>query len=197
MKYFEKIKFANDYGNEVKLFPFNKTVPKLDESVFIASGSKIIGDVEIGKDSSVWYNTVVRGDVNYIRIGERTNVQDCSMLHVTNKRFPLIIGNDVTIGHSVTLHGCILKDFCLIGMNAVVLDGAVIEERAMVAAGSVVRPGFIVPTGKLAAGVPAKIIRDLSNDEMQEFERSSNRYIKYTETTVESLIEFIYNKDSK
>lgn len=193
----EKIYFANNYGNEVKLLPYNNTFPKLHESVFTASGSKIIGDVEIAKDSSIWYNTVIRGDVNYIKIGERTNVQDCSMLHVTNKIYPLIIGNDVTIGHSVTLHGCILKDFCLIGMNAVVLDGAIIEEKSMVAAGSVVRPGYIVPTGKLAAGVPAKIIRDLSEDEMHEFERSSNRYIKYTETSIESLIEYLNNTDNK
>lgn len=197
MTYSEKIKFANEYGNEVKLLPYESTFPKLDETVFLASGSKVIGDVEIGKDSSIWYNTVVRGDVNYIRIGERTNVQDCSMLHVTNKRFPLVIGSDVTIGHSVTLHGCILKDFCLIGMNAVVLDGAVIEEKSMVAAGAVIRPGFIVPTGKLAAGVPAKIVRDLTEDEMQEFERSSKRYVKYTETTVDSLIEYLHKKESK
>ncbi|MEW6652073.1 MAG: gamma carbonic anhydrase family protein [Bacteroidota bacterium] len=193
----DKIKIAAEYGNEVKLLPYEKTFPKLDETVFLASGSKIIGDVEIGKDSSVWYNTVVRGDVNYIRIGGRTNIQDCSMLHVTNKKFPLVIGSGVTIGHSVTLHGCILKDFCLIGMNAVVLDGAVIEEKSMVAAGAVIKPGFVVPTGKLAAGVPAKIIRNLTEDEMQEFEKSSKRYVLYTETTVDSLIEFLFKKENK
>ncbi|KAF0153401.1 MAG: Isoleucine patch superfamily protein [Ignavibacteria bacterium] len=193
----EKFKFANQYGNEVKLLPYEKSFPKLDENVFLASGSKVIGEVEIGKDSSVWYNTVVRGDVNFIRIGERTNVQDCSMLHVTNQKFPLVIGSDVTIGHSVTLHGCILKDLCLIGMNAVVLDGAVIEEKSMVAAGAVVRPGFVVPAGMLAAGVPAKIIRNLTEDEMQEFERSSKRYVKYTETTIDSLVEFLHKTDCK
>lgn len=197
MHYYDKILNANKYGNEIKLLPYENSFPKLDETVFIASGSKVIGDVEIGKESSIWYNTVVRGDVNYIRIGERTNVQDCSMLHVTNKRFPLIIGNDVTIGHSVTLHGCILKDLCLIGMNAVVLDGAVVEEKSMVAAGSVVRPGFVVPTGKLAAGVPAKLIRDLSDEEMEEFIKSSNRYVKYTETTVNSLIAYLQKKESE
>ncbi len=193
----EKIEKANKYGNEVKLLPYENTFPNLDETVFLASGSKIIGDVIIGKDSSVWYNTVVRGDVNYIRIGEKTNVQDCSMLHVTNKKYPLIIGNKVTIGHSVTLHGCVLKDSCLIGMNAVVLDGAVVEENSMVAAGSVVRPGYIVPSGKLVAGVPAKIVRDLSKDELREFENSAERYVKYTETTVSSLIEFINKMESK
>lgn len=197
MTFSDKIKIANNYGGEVKLLPYEKTFPKLDDSVFLASGSKVIGDVEIGKNSSVWYNTVVRGDVNYIRIGEMTNVQDCSMLHVTNKTFPLIIGSKVTIGHSVTLHGCVLQNLCLIGMNAVVVDGAVIEEKSIVAAGAVIRPGFIVPSGKLAAGVPAKIVRDLTEEEMQEFEKSANRYVKYTETTVDSLIDFLNKKEAK
>ena len=102
---------------------------------FLASGVKIVGDVEIGNDSSIWYNTVIRGDVHFVKIGKMTNVQDCSMLHVTNGKFPLIIGDKVTIGHSVVLHGCTLKDLCLIGMGAVVLDGAIIEEKSMVAAG--------------------------------------------------------------
>jgi gamma-carbonic anhydrase len=190
MTFEEKIKFANEYGNESKFFPYKESFPKLDSTVFLASGSKIIGDVEIGEKSSVWYNTVIRGDVNCIRIGKMTSIQDCSMLHVTNERFPLFIGDRVTIGHSVTLHGCILKDLCLIGMNATILDGAVIEEKAMVAAGAVVRPGFIVPSGKLAAGVPAKVVRNLTEDELNEFEKASNRYMKYTEITIDSLISY-------
>ncbi|MFA7227871.1 MAG: gamma carbonic anhydrase family protein [Melioribacteraceae bacterium] len=172
---------------EIKLFPYKDHFPRLHKSVFVASGAKIIGDVEILDDSSVWYNCIVRGDVNYIRIGSETNIQDSSMLHVTNEKYPLIIGSGVTIGHSVTLHGCILKDFCLIGMGAVVLDGAVVEKNALVAAGSVIKPGFVVPTGKLAAGVPAKIIRDLTEDEIAEFERSATRYIGYTGITVDTL----------
>ncbi|MDP3580303.1 MAG: gamma carbonic anhydrase family protein [Ignavibacteria bacterium] len=197
MTFSEKVIIANNYGSEVKLLPYGNSFPKLDESVFLASGSKVIGDVEIGKYSSVWYNTVVRGDVNFIRIGEMTNVQDCSMLHVTNQRFPLVIGNKVTIGHSVTLHGCVLQDLCLIGMNAVVLDVAIIEEKAMLSYGAVIRHGFIVPAGKLAAGVPAKIVRDLKEEEIQEFEKSANRYTKYTETTVDSLIDFLNKKEAK
>ncbi|MCF8260412.1 MAG: gamma carbonic anhydrase family protein [Melioribacteraceae bacterium] len=135
----------------------------------------------------MWYNTVIRGDVNFIRIGAYTNVQDSSMIHVTNKTFPTIIGSKVTIGHSATLHGCTLKDLCLIGMGAVVLDGALVESFSMVAAGAVIKPGFVVPTGKLVAGVPAKIVRDLSREEMEDFEASALRYKKYTEDTIESL----------
>lgn len=178
---------------EIKLFPFKDFFPQLHPSVFLASGSKIIGDVQIGENASVWYNTVIRGDVNYVRIGNDSNVQDNSMLHVTNKRFPLVIGNGVTIGHSVTLHGCTLKDHCFIGMGAVILDGAVIEEKSMVAAGALVKQGFVVPTGKLAAGVPARIIRDLTKEEMEEFEKSAARYVDYTRITVESLLKHKYS----
>jgi gamma-carbonic anhydrase len=177
---------------EIKLFPYKNYFPKLDDSVFLASGAKIIGEVSIDEKSSVWYNTVIRGDVNYVKIGSYSNVQDCSMLHVTNNRFPLIIGNKVTIGHSVTLHGCILKDLCLIGMNATVLDGATVEENSMVAAGAVVKQGFTVPTGKLVAGVPAKIIRDLTEDELAYFEKSAMHYVDYTTITIESLKKMNY-----
>jgi gamma-carbonic anhydrase len=173
----------------LKIFPYQGKFPKIAENVFLASGAKIIGDVEIGRGSSVWYNCVVRGDVHYIRIGEMTNVQDLSMLHVTNGKFPLNIGNGVTIGHSVTLHGCTLQDLCFIGMGAVILDGAVIERKAMVAAGAVVKQGFVVPGGMLAAGVPAKIIRALTSEEMDDFERSAERYKKYSEITYKSLAE--------
>ena len=184
-------KIQQKLNEEIKLFPYLDTFPKLHPSVFLASGVKIIGNVEIGENSSVWYNTVVRGDVHYIRIGVMTNVQDCSMLHVTNGKFPLNIGNKVTIGHSVTLHGCTVNDLCLIGMGSVILDGAVVEEKSLVAAGSVVKPNFVVPTGTLAAGVPAKIVRELKTEELEEFEKSAQRYVKYTKLTVESLTKFI------
>ncbi len=172
---------------EIKLFPYKDSFPKLHQTVFLASGTKIIGDVEIGEYSSVWYNSVIRGDVNYIKIGTMTNVQDCSMLHVTNNKYPLKIGNQVTIGHSVTLHGCTLNDLCLIGMNATVLDDAVVETNAMVAAGAVVKPGFLVPSYKLAAGVPAKVVRSLTDSEVIEFINAANRYVEYTKITIDSL----------
>lgn len=174
-------------NDEIKLFPYLDSYPKLAEDVFLAPGVKLIGDVEIGSGSSVWYNAVIRGDVHYIKIGEQTNVQDGSMLHVTNGKYPLNIGNKVTIGHSVTLHGCTIKDLSLIGMGSIVLDGAIVEEKSIVAAGAVVRPGFVVPSGKLVAGVPAKIVRDLTEAELLDLEESANRYKKYSQITKESL----------
>ena len=173
--------------NEIKLFPYGELFPKLHPSVFLASGVKIIGDVVIGENSSVWYNSVIRGDVHFIKIGVMTNVQDCSMLHVTNGKYPLNIGDKVTIGHSVNLHGCTLQDLCLIGIGAIVLDGAIVEEKSMVAAGTVIRPNFTVPHGKLVAGVPGKVVRDLTDEEMDEFEKSAGRYYKYTQRTIDSL----------
>ncbi len=179
-------------GVEIKVFPYKDKFPEIDSSVFVASGAKIIGEVSIGADASIWYNTVVRGDVNYIKIGDQSNIQDNSMLHVTNGKYPLNIGKGVTVGHNVTLHGCTLNDYCFIGMGAVVLDGAVLESYSMVAAGAVVRQNFVVPSGKLVAGVPAKIIRDLTEDEMADFPKSAERYMKYSIETVESLKKYNY-----
>jgi carbonic anhydrase/acetyltransferase-like protein (isoleucine patch superfamily) len=183
-----KVQRLNSFDNEIKLFPYLDLFPKIDSTTFLASGVKIVGDVNIGANSSVWYNCVIRGDVNYVKIGKMTNIQDCSMLHVINGKYPLNIGDKVTIGHSVKLHGCTLKDLCLIGIGAIVLDGAVVEEKSIVAAGAVVKPNFVVPSGKLVAGTPAKVVRDLTEDEMKEFENSAIRYMKYTEITVDSLL---------
>lgn len=174
---------------EKVFFPYQGMMPEVHDSVFFASGAKIIGDVKIGKDSSVWYNTVIRGDVNYIHIGELTNVQDCSMLHVTNETQPLIIGDKVTIGHCVTLHGCTVHNLSLIGMGAVVLDGAIVEECSVVAAGAVVPPNFIVPKGTLVAGVPCKVIRQLTEQEISDLEKSALHYKEYAQISSDSLIE--------
>jgi carbonic anhydrase/acetyltransferase-like protein (isoleucine patch superfamily) len=182
-----KISRLNYQDDERKLFPYLDLFPDLHPTVFLASGVKIVGDVKIGEGSSVWYNTVIRGDVHYVKIGEMTNIQDCSMLHVTNGRYPLNIGSRVTIGHSVKLHGCTLQDLCFVGIGAIVLDGAVIETNSMVAAGAVVKPNFIVPEGKLVAGVPARIVRDLTIEEINDFEKSALRYKKYSEITIDSF----------
>jgi gamma-carbonic anhydrase len=179
--------FIQKLNDEIKVLPYKDYRPKIGNNVFLASGVKIIGNVEIGDNSSVWYNTVIRGDVHYIKIGESTNIQDCSMLHVTNGKFPLNIGNKITIGHSVSLHGCTLQDLCLIGIGAIVLDGAVVESNSLVAAGALVKQKFVVPAGKLVAGVPAKIIRDLTNEEIKDIEAGANRYVDYAKVTQKSL----------
>jgi len=164
------------------IITYQGITPTIDPSVFIADGVHIIGDVEIGKDSSVWYNTVIRGDVNFIRIGERTNIQDNTVVHVTNKKFPTHIGSNVTIGHSAVIHACTINDYSLIGMGAIVLDDAKVGPFALVAAGAVVTMGMVIPEGMLAAGVPAKIIRILTDDERKFLIKSAQNYIDYVAT---------------
>jgi carbonic anhydrase/acetyltransferase-like protein (isoleucine patch superfamily) len=161
------------------ILPYRGVWPRLHESVFVADGARIIGDVEIGADSSVWFNAVVRGDVCPIRIGERTNVQDNVTLHVTHDTGPLSIGSRVTIGHNAVLHACTVQDETLIGMGAVLLDGCVIEPRVLVAAGSLVRQGFVAPSGMLVAGVPAAVKRPLTEDELCNVLQSPDNYARY------------------
>lgn len=156
--------------------------PKLHDTVFRAGSAEVIGDVEIGEHSSLWFHVVVRGDVNHIKIGDRTNVQDGTVIHVTNKTHPTIIGDDVTIGHNVTLHGCTIGNRCLIGMGAIVMDGAVVEDDAMLAAGSLVTPGTRVTSGSLFAGSPARLKRSLSSDETAFLLQSANNYLEYVKT---------------
>lgn len=164
------------------LIPYMGFVPKIHPSVFVAQGAVLLGDVEIAADSSVWFNVVIRGDVHWIRVGERTNIQDLAMLHCTYKKNPLSIGNDVTIGHHAMLHGCTIGNSVLVGMNATVLDRAVVEPYSMIAAGSVVREGFVVPEGHLVAGVPAKVVRPLTNEERAFLDQSAKNYIFYVST---------------
>jgi len=171
---------------EQKIFTYLDKIHQISSNVFLAPGVKVIGNVEIEEFSTIWFNSVIRGDVNYIRISNLTNIQDNSVLHVTGKN-PLIIGNKVTVGHSVMLHVCTIMDLSLTGIGGIVLDSVVVEEKSMVVAGSVVKQDFVVPSGKLVAGIPAKIIRDLTNDEMLEIENSALRYKKYVEVTFNSL----------
>lgn len=159
---------------------FEDIQPRIHASVFVAPSAWIIGETEIGEGSSVWFGSVIRGDVNYIKIGERTNIQDLSMLHVTNREAPLpaplVIGDDVTIGHRVVVHGCTIGNRCLIGMGSIILDRAVIEDDCMIGAGSVVTPGTKIPAGHMAFGSPAKIIRPLREDEKQMLVLSAAHY---------------------
>ena len=158
--------------------------PKIHPSAFVAEGAHIIGDVELGMDSSIWFNAVLRGDINAIRVGERSNVQDGAVLHVTHE-YPVYIGADATIGHHAIIHGCTVEDGCLIGMGAVVLDHARVGPYALVAAGAVILEEFVVPEGMLAAGVPARVIRKLTDKEKQDLFESAQRYVTYAASFVD------------
>lgn len=144
---------------------YSNKIPQLGENVFIAPGAMVIGDVEIGADSSVWFNTVIRGDVFHIRIGKETNIQDNSVIHVSTGRHAAIIGDRVTVGHRVILHGCTIEDDALIGMGAIVMDRCVVGKGAFVGAGALVTEGTIIPPGMLAVGSPAKVKRPLTDEE--------------------------------
>ncbi|MFI5303943.1 MAG: gamma carbonic anhydrase family protein [Nitrospiria bacterium] len=160
------------------IIPYQGILPKIPDSVFVASGALIIGDVEIGENSSIWFNAVVRGDVHSIRIGSNTNIQDLSVLHVTRKTHPLMVGHNVTVGHRVILHGCTIGDFCLIGMGTVIMDGAVVENGALVGAGSLVSEGSVIPAGMLAFGRPAKPKRPLTSEEKEFLRNSATNYVE-------------------
>ncbi len=166
----------------ISILSYRGIRPQIHDSVFVAEGARIIGDVAIGKDSSVWFNTVVRGDVHSIRIGERTNIQDNCVLHVTHQRYALNIGSNVTVGHSAVLHGCTIGDYCLIGMGAIILDNAFVHPRSFIAAGALVPENFVVPRETLVAGVPAKVKRPLTAEELRFLEQSAQNYIGYVRT---------------
>jgi gamma-carbonic anhydrase len=157
---------------------FAGTSPRIHPTALVMEGSTVIGDVEIGEHSSVFPGVVVRGDVHRVRIGRRTNLQDGTVVHVTGGGFPTELGDDVTVGHSAVIHGCTVRDRSLIGMGAIVLDGAVVGPDALVAAGSVVTPGTVVPPGALALGSPARVKRQLSEEELRHLRASAARYVE-------------------
>jgi carbonic anhydrase/acetyltransferase-like protein (isoleucine patch superfamily) len=158
---------------------FQGIKPTVPQSCFIEDTAVVIGDVVLGEGCSVWFNAVIRGDVNYIRIGNRTNVQDLCMLHVTHDTHPLIIGHEVTIGHSVVLHGCTVKDRVLVGMGAIVMDGAVIGEDSVVGAGALVVEGTVVPPKSVILGSPARVRRSATDKELDWIKESAENYVKY------------------
>jgi carbonic anhydrase/acetyltransferase-like protein (isoleucine patch superfamily) len=163
------------------IIPYQGKLPVIGPGVFIAEGAAVIGDVIIGARSSIWYSTVLRGDLMPIRVGEETNIQDGAVLHVTHDRWPCIIGSRVTIGHGAIVHACTVEDEVLIGMGAVILDGAVVESHSLVAAGSVVRPNFRVPSGQLVAGNPAQVKRPLTEGEIEGIRFSVQEYRRLAE----------------
>src|SRR5688500_7946997 len=164
------------------LHEYKGTKPKLGERVYIAAGAHIVGDVEIGDHSSVWYNCVVRGDVDIVRIGKYTNIQDGSIGHVMRDECPLILGDYVTVGHGVMLHGCTVESHCLIGMRATLLNNVRVGDHSIVGAGALITEGTIIPPGSLVLGMPAKVKRELSDAEVKSIDDYAQRYYEYKET---------------
>jgi len=169
-----------------KILEYNNKIPQISKNVFIADGVKIIGDVTIHEDSSIWFNSVVRADVNSIKIGKKTNIQDGSVIHVSSngfsangkKGFPTLIGDFVTVGHNATIHACKINNFALIGMGAVLLDNSFVDEYGFVAAGAVVTPGTKINKYELWAGNPAKFVRKVTNTEIDLMENTPIVYDK-------------------
>ena len=154
--------------------------PRLGRGVFVAETAAVIGDVELGDDSSIWYSTVVRGDVMPIRIGARTNIQDGTIIHVTSEKFGTTIGDDCTIGHAAIIHACTVEDLCLIGMGAILLDGVRIGHGSFVGAGALVTPGTVIPPGSLVLGSPAKVKRPVDARERDAIEYGAAHYVELT-----------------
>jgi gamma-carbonic anhydrase len=162
------------------LRPFRGVMPRIAQSAYIDASAQVIGDVAIGERSSIWLNVSIRGDVNYIRVGDETSIQDNTVLHVDAGLYPCIVGNRVTVGHRVVLHGCEVADEVLIGIGAVVLNGAKIGAGAVVAAGALVPESMEVPAGTVVMGTPAKIRREVTPQERQRFRTNCNNYIRIT-----------------
>ncbi len=163
------------------IHPYKDISPKIHSSAMIMDSAQVIGEVEIGEQSSVWFNAVIRGDVNFIRIGKRTNIQDGCVLHVARKTLPLIVEDEVTVGHNVTLHACTIRSRCLIGMGAVVMDGCEIGEYSIVGAGALVTPGTMVPPRSLVLGSPARVKREVTEEEVRSIRESAANYVADTE----------------
>jgi carbonic anhydrase/acetyltransferase-like protein (isoleucine patch superfamily) len=154
--------------------------PKIADSVFVADGARIVGDVTLGEQVSVWFNTVLRGDIYPIEVGALTNIQDGAIVHTTHNKFATKIGRNVTIGHLAMVHGCTIGDNCLIGMSATILDGATIGEGCIVGAGAVVKEGAVIPPRSLVVGVPAKVVRELTESDIEGLKAHAKNYIEYT-----------------
>jgi len=161
--------------------PFQGMAPRFGKRVLVAPNAIVLGDVEVGDDASIWFNCVVRGDVHWIRIGARTNIQDACCLHVTNDRHPLLLEEEVSVAHNVMLHGCTIRKGALVGMSSTLMDGAEIGEGCLVAAGSLVREGFKAPPHTLVAGWPATVKRELNPEQRSLVQSVWTRYVRYKE----------------
>src|SRR3989441_5848321 len=153
--------------------------PQIDASAYLVDSAIVVGDVVVGPEASLWFHAVVRGDVERVRIGARTNLQDNATVHVTRARWPTLVGEGVTVGHAAVLHGCTVGDHCLVGIGAIVLDGAVIEAECLVGAGALVTPGTELPPRSLVLGSPARRVRDLTADELRRLHESAANYVDH------------------
>jgi gamma-carbonic anhydrase len=160
------------------IIPFRNEHPRVHETAFIADDAILIGDVEIGEEASVWFGSILRGDVNYIRIGDRTNIQDATVIHVSSRTHPTVLENDITVGHRVTLHGCYVETGCLIGIGAILLDGVRVGRNSLVAAGSLLTPGTVIPPRSMVMGAPAKIKRELTEEEIAGIAKNVASYVE-------------------
>src|SRR5688500_3001990 len=152
--------------------------PRIHPTVFVADDSLVIGDVEIGEDSSVWFGSILRGDVNYIRIGARTNIQDLTVIHVSSRTHPTVLDDEITVGHRVVLHGCYVESGCLIGIGAILMAGVRVGARSLVAAGTLITPGTQIPPSSLVLGSPGRVKRELTADELANLDRSWRNYVE-------------------
>lgn len=157
---------------------FQGKYPKINKSCYVADTATIIGDVTLEDNVNVWYGTVIRGDVNYVRVGKNTNIQDNTVVHVDSGGYPTVIGENVTIGHGAIIHACTIGSNTLIGMGAIILDGAEIGENVIIGAGALVPPGKKIPSNSLAVGSPAKVIRELGEDEVEKRAHHAHRYVE-------------------
>ncbi len=156
-------------------------LPQMDDDCFIAENATIVGDVQMGNQCSVWFNAVLRGDVHYIKLGNRVNIQDGAVVHCTYKKYPTIIGNNVSVGHNAIVHGCTIHDNVLIGMGSIVMDNCVVHSNSIIAAGAVVTQNTIVESGSIYAGVPAKKVKDISKElSSGEIDRIAENYVEYS-----------------
>lgn len=162
----------------MKIREFGSIRPSIHESALVVDGAVVIGDVEIGEDASMWFGSVVRGDVNYIRIGARTNIQDMTVIHVSSNTHPTVIEEEVTVGHRVVLHGCHVERGCLIGIGAILMDGVRVGAQSLVGAGSLLTPGTVIPPRSLVIGSPARVKRALTDDEVASLDRSWRAYVE-------------------
>lgn len=163
------------------IMPVDGVLPEFGENCWLAPNATIVGDVEMGDDCTIWFNAVLRGDVNSIRIGNRVNIQDGAVIHCTYQKTKTIIGNRVSIGHNAILHGCVVEDEVLIGMGAIVMDGAVIGKNAIIAAGAIVTQNKVIPPNTIWAGNPAKYLKDVDEKNKDVFLRTANNYVMYAD----------------